>query len=155
MSVLTAVSWEAWILFSVMLHRLHPDEISVLGPDVDDVVGLSALPSGQAPDIVAGQVLADEYSMRIEAVDLGDLELQLYMHLGEITGQIMNGGLGDPPDKGLEGSADGVSPSWTWLNIRGAYTLYHSFAFHRSFTLREAAFVTVFFVDVAAMMIPL
>ena len=42
------------------------------------------------------------------------------------------------------GSAEGVSPISVSLNMRGAWTLYHSFAFHLSFTLRPAAALTFF-----------
>ena len=51
------------------------------------------------------------------------------------------------------GSAEGVSPISASLNIRGAWILYHSFAFHLSLTLRPAE-TFVFFAG-AIIMTPL
>ena len=58
-------------------HGLDPVGEPVLGDDVDDVVGLGLSPAGQPPDVVAGQVVADECGLGVVSVDGCDLELHL------------------------------------------------------------------------------
>lgn len=80
-------------------HGLHADEVSVLGADIDDVVGLGPLAASEPPNVITGQVLADEHGVRIEPVDVLNFELELNVHLREVAVYVVDGCLGGPADQ--------------------------------------------------------
>ena len=55
--------------------------------------GLCLSPAGEPPDVIAGQVVTDERGLCIVSVNGCDLELELDVHLGEVSGEVLDGNL--------------------------------------------------------------